>query len=268
MSGIVRLPFRDVTTIPRTTGAGYEISEIDLAIASFASTSPVRVMAALYENFRVRNLRVQAVYDSQGVVTATTAIVSFMGFAHALAFMPESNGLYGTATSFQDVLQLPSAKIGPGSRSLALRISKRELGHNPLKWYNTNMTTGTPAPGSGSPGSITYATRSLTGQTTNYSNSYIVMSGVVEFCNPLASGLSELQRNVWTEEEKDRSNAHDEHFVCTPLRVSDFTDSSISGSVPNTPRSSSSVAGTLALSEGQRDLRSSRNFSRPRLTRQ
>lgn len=269
MQGIVRLPFRDVTTIPRTATAGFEISEIDLAISAFSSTSAVRVMAALYENFRVRDLRIHAYYDSAGVFSGFSGpVYTFAGFSHALGFIPESNALYSTASSYQDVLQLPSAQMGAGSKPLSLRIGSRELAHNSLKWYNT-ASTGTPPTGSLSPGSITYATHTLVAQTSNASRSYVVITGVVEFCNPISSGLASLQHSVHREEEKLRIDTIGEHFDYDHPRTSDRLNSAYAGSsVPNTPTSVSSsnsnLRVALALSEG----RSDRQLDRTRLVRQ
>ena len=194
MAKTVVVPFTDITTIQRTASLGYEISEIELKIASFGASSRVRVMAGLYEYFRFRKLSVEAITDTAmaTVVVVADAKQYFPGYAHGLGFEPSAAADFTAVTSFDDLMQLPKSTMGPCHQRLRLSLSRANMqGSNPVKWFHT-ATTGTPPVADSVAGTLTYVSRTPAACSSQGTYSYIIIRGEVEFTAPLASGAAEL----------------------------------------------------------------------------
>lgn len=184
----VTVPFRDVTTVLRTSSAGYEISTINLNIASFTSGSRVRTFAGLYEFFRFKDLSVRTMCDASGVPTSTATATNFIGLAHGVGFVPSAAADLTSPVTFSDLMNMPNATMGPASKVLGLKMGPRALYQSsPTKWYHTS-TTGTPPVADSSVGTIVYITRSSNMTSVQSMNSYIELTGVVEYKAPLPLG--------------------------------------------------------------------------------
>jgi len=176
-----------VTAITRTTSAGYEISEIDLKISSFTSNTKIAVIAPLYEYFRFTQLNVECFMD--GLATFNVG-QGFTGMAFGVGFIPSDNADYGTANSFDDLMQFPNSKITTSGKVIRLKIPAKDLyGSTPVKWYHT-ATTGTPPIADSSVGTVTYITRAVGAQSLSSIASYITLRGEVEFKAPLIGGAA------------------------------------------------------------------------------
>ncbi len=210
MTRTVRVPFRDVTAVQRTTTVGFEINTINLNIASFASGSRVRSIASLYEFYRFKNLRVHVMADSMGVAVANAAASRLLGYSHAVGFVPSAAGNLTVPTSYADLADFPNFLLGHAGRELTLNMNSSMLaGSNPVKWFHT-ATTGSPSSSELSPGTIVYMTRLGESQSSATSFSYIEISGVIEVKAPLHSGNTILLTSSFVPvEEKDDDSVVD-----------------------------------------------------------
>jgi hypothetical protein len=270
MTSTVRIPFRDVTEVQRTTSNGYEISTINLSIPNFASNSRVRTVAALYEYFRISKLKVKCISDTSAVNIFSGASNFLVGYSHGVGFIPSASSDFTTPTSYDGLLQLPEAKMAPSNHVLTLNVGAKNLyGATPTKWYHT-ATTGTPPTADSSAGTVVYVTRSSTAQGSLQTYSYVDLEGVVEFKAPLKSGSAVGLRHH-TEEVKEslRINTESEYDFAyaenprTGVRTANLPSSS---SVPNTPTSNAGWHPRVPIA-GENDGRSDRQLDRPRLVR-
>lgn len=204
-----RLAFRDVTTIQRSATVGYEISEIDLTIASFSATSRVRALAQFYEFFRFKKLDVKAICDVTGIMdyeTSTGGVAA--GVSHGLGFIPSAAADFKTATSYDDLMQYPNADLATGSQTLRLTMSPSQLYQStPTKWYHTT-NQGSPPSADLSAGVVSYITRFGSAPDGGISYSYVVLEGVIEFKASLigtASLSTQLPSLYGIGEQVDRS---------------------------------------------------------------
>lgn len=189
MNQTLRVPFREVFSVARKTAAGYEVTELDLAIAGFASTTRIRTMAALYEYFRLANLNVEVVSDCNGT-WAGVAVSSACAFSHAIAFIPSALPDYSAPTQYSDLMQFPDAQMGHVSRVLRLKLARKQLeASTPVKWYHTSTTGSVPAADS-SPGTLTLMTYTAWVQSAQLANHFVIVSGVAEFKAPLIGGAA------------------------------------------------------------------------------
>jgi len=190
MDQTVRMPFSDVTSISRTASSGYEISEIDITVANFTTNTKIKVVAPLYEYWRIVNLEIDAFMDTVGVPIWTGAAAGAVGFSLGIGFIPSDNADFGVATNFDDLMQFPNSSIGPSSKRLRLRLGPKDLYKStPTKWYHT-ATTGSPPVADSSVGTVTYITRSLGGLAAQNVASYVTIRGEVEFKAPLIGGAA------------------------------------------------------------------------------
>jgi hypothetical protein len=231
MNKTEKLYFTDVTDIPRSTSAGYEISEINLAISSFAAGSRVAALAPFYEYFRISKLDVEAFAGWHPCSTQTTAAMTNMDCSTGLGFIPSSNVDFGAVSSFNDLMQFPDATMGICGSKLRLRLGPRQLyGATPVKWFHTTVT-GTPPLADSSVGTITWVTRMSNGINTA-PRSYVVVKGVMEFKGSLI-GSASVDRPM-VQDLTETKSVHEDYSVVysggLPVQTTRL--------VPETPRAS------------------------------
>jgi len=191
MTQTVDVPFRDVTTINRTATSGLEISTISLTIANFAAGSRPRVIGALYDYWRFKKLNIRVMYDT-GSGPLNNSGTSTFGMIHAVGFVPSDVNNISSPSNLSDLMNLPDAEMAIVYKELLLRLNQSSMqGSNPVKWFQT-ANTGTPPTTEVSPGTLYHMTRTSATQISALTNTYIELSGILQFKAPLPTGSTFL----------------------------------------------------------------------------
>jgi len=211
---IVRYPFR-CSSYENLTSVGTTVFTYELSLSNLG---PRCVDAGVtFENFRISELDIRQVMSSTGVtigVQTTGGITTTnqsVGGVHYLAFSNEPGPSSGVPTSVT-VDDLPNVDMGALSHKLRLRIPRKGLYlETGTKWYKTT-TTGSPPNILTSAGVVTTVTQLDETIGGNGLNVLLVISGMAEFCTPVAPTAALLRQQLALAEEREKRETFEHCF--------------------------------------------------------
>jgi len=211
---IVRYPFR-CSSYEEVSSIGTNVLIYDLLLSNLG---PRAVDAGVtFENFRISELDIRQVCSVTGVTSAQfdssgalTGVVASGGVQY-LAFSNEPQGFSGVPTSVT-VDDLPVLDMGSLSSKLRLRIPRKGLYEQTgVKWYKTTGT-GTPPTIDKSAGLVTTLVQLDMGVTINV---LLVISGMLELCQPVAPTAALLRKQLALAELREKRKTFEHCLKCT-----------------------------------------------------
>jgi len=187
MDKAVLIPFRNLVSLTFGASAGQVIQETDLVVGNLGAR--VAAMATAFEWFRFKSLRAYQYTDFGASVYDGSSKVGQINASHALAWVDSNAAATGTATNILQMSQYEKFQTGSLYQRLSVRMSSKELGAVPYKWYGTTATG--MASDETSPGMFIQA--AATGISTNSPNAAVlVFEGVVELRGMITPALQSV----------------------------------------------------------------------------
>ncbi len=186
---IFRMPFRSSFSQARTT-TGETYGRLDLSLANLGDRAGLD--GETYEWFRVTRLHVYSYVDSPVMSLSTGGAAAGGSIRHAIAFINSPTASTTAPTTQAQLTQYEHYVTSGPMERIHLRVRRKDLLAEPLKWYNTYNTGSVPA-NQLSVGQIDYSLAIVNPTTVSSVAQFVIVEGTIEFHTPIASADSMLR---------------------------------------------------------------------------
>jgi hypothetical protein len=196
---IIRYPFKFTYQPLSTQSNGFSGTYLDLSCANLGTR--ISVVCKQFRRWRfVRSLKVMQYMDTVGMASISYDVaaeeINAVNLSHAVGFFggPETS-LSAVPSNMNTIVELVCSKIGPSSRVLNLTVPLSYLKEAMIEpWHFTTDGGALPFADATIIGNLQFGLSLGVNLGTGYANVYVVISGEIEFSEPIEPAIS---MNSW-----------------------------------------------------------------------
>jgi len=177
----VKCVFSHIVSNGRAT-TGLTQTQVNLTTANLGDR--LSTMSENYEFFRVVELEILSSVDTIVPIYATNSVALGGGVLHAISFVNTPSTSRTAANTLEQQAQDDRFEYGPVGQRCYIKVGRRDLLSEPLKWFNT-FSTGSPGTETLTAGVVTCSLQLAINQTVTTVTQVVLLRGVAEFHSPI-----------------------------------------------------------------------------------